>query len=665
MMKKKRILPVFLALSVVLSLFGAVSPAQAFTPTDYANKVGVTTTSSRYAFDSSKNVLTEGTDKIAELGTKAVKLWLGTGYKLDYYLNSSWPNVNSLVDLADTAYYQDAFSKFNVIALEAYEVGDYGDWHYGFNASQVASVKQEFYLLTKYLLQKYANTGKTFILQNWEADNQMHYGGPGYTSDGVQGIINWANARQDGIIQARNEVGENGVRVMGAFEINRVSVSIGDPRLLDTVVPYTHADLYSYSNYEVFFDSAQLISNLNDIAAKAPNDTRYGFGDKNIMLGEFGRAENFTGEADVTRTAQINVDTALDWGVQYMFFWQLYCNEDKVGLTYIKDEMEDYSKMYSHSSNWTFDSSLPRPYFEGKTTRIKRTSNTAENIVYHTTGGITHFGVNVYYTGSSLQNKVSVYLSPDNVNWTLASTTISNPVNTDGIGVWYKANVGSTDILPDGYRYLKVVVANDPDVYSPQIDMVFIGQRPYRAFTNADLNGYWLRRPDGTYSGSWYYLYGLFHPNLVRNGGFEADAAVTATPQYWSTWTPSNDADASYADSSWGSHSGTYHLTHWKNSANYNVFTYQTVTGLANGTYTATAWVKSSGGQSDVLFVAKDYDSASSISVKHIPALSEWTLVTIDNIAVTNGQATIGLNSIGGGGSYWAYMDDVKLFKKQ
>jgi len=94
-----------------------------------------------------------------------------------------------------------------------------------------------------------------------------------------------------------------------------------------------------------------------------------------------------------------------------------------------------------------------------------------------------------------------------------------------------------------------------------------------------------------------------------------------------------------------------YHLTHWSGSA-YNVYTYQTKTGLANGTYTAKVWVKSSGGQNTCFFEVKDFGGQirSTITSNN----GAWTLYTIPNIKVINGQCTIDIYSDSPANNYLA-----------
>ncbi|RAG87284.1 arabinogalactan endo-1,4-beta-galactosidase [Streptacidiphilus pinicola] len=139
----------------------------------------------------------------------------------------------------------------------------------------------------------------------------------------------------------------------------------------------------------------------------------------------------------------------------------------------------------------------------------------------------------------------------------------------------------------------------------------------------------------------------------VTNGGFEADAKGTATPTGWST---SGASAASYTES--GGHSGSYRLTHWSASA-YKVTTFQTLTGLANGSYTLTAWVRSSGGQNtDTVGLIGCGGSDRQTSVPPT-ADGNWVRIVVST-TVSNGQCTIGLYSDANAGN-WTNYDDISL----
>jgi|GEM_PF-6127681 len=151
--------------------------------------------------------------------------------------------------------------------------------------------------------------------------------------------------------------------------------------------------------------------------------------------------------------------------------------------------------------------------------------------------------------------------------------------------------------------------------------------------------------------------------NLVTNGEFEANGGFVQSPTGWSTWSSNNRADADYAESN-TPFVGTYHLTHYKDTTPYGVYTYQTITGLTNGWYTLKAWVRNSGGQTEAWMEAKDYGGVK--QTINLPVTSTYSQVTIPNIIVTNGQGVIGFWSDTGATNNWEWItvDSVQFYKQ-
>ena len=148
--------------------------------------------------------------------------------------------------------------------------------------------------------------------------------------------------------------------------------------------------------------------------------------------------------------------------------------------------------------------------------------------------------------------------------------------------------------------------------------------------------------------------------NLVANPSFEADNAPVGSPTGWQTTTGgSTNANADYTETYPGARTGTYHLTHYRPEA-YEVYTYQVATSVPNGTYSLTAWVKSSGGQNTAQLLAKNYGGATLTAPIAATGSGDWVLVEIDNILVSNGQCELGVYSNAPGGQ-WLYVDDVAL----
>lgn len=146
--------------------------------------------------------------------------------------------------------------------------------------------------------------------------------------------------------------------------------------------------------------------------------------------------------------------------------------------------------------------------------------------------------------------------------------------------------------------------------------------------------------------------------NVVVNPSFEADGWTT-TPTGWNRWAADDDSLNAIKVESNGV-TGYFKLTHWKDTA-YEASTYQTITGLSNGTYTLSAWVLNSGGQNTVHLYAKNYGGPErNADLPTSPV--QWVKVKIENIQVTNGQIEIGIYSDANAGN-WMNLDHVKLYK--
>ena len=313
-------------------------------PARLADILGSTHTGGWYYF-TEKDYLNEGADELLSMGMRTIKIWFNTNPANNFPYKSNWPaDLKTMTEVAQTPYYQELFNKpFHHYILEAGE-GSKVNWKNGMAEDEVALVENEFYEVAKYFLTTYQGTGKTFVLQNWEGDAALEVKKipANQVEAALNGMADWLNARQDGITRARNEIGMNGVKVVGAAEVNLAPSKYEiytQPLVIDRVVPYTHMDLYSLSSWGTGLPSnvTSLIEKLDYLKAKAPDSELYG--SSNIMLGEFGAYENIykltgntypalegnSGDSQLYFNKK-QLEQALDWGVVYALYWQLYCN---------------------------------------------------------------------------------------------------------------------------------------------------------------------------------------------------------------------------------------------------------------------------------------------------------------------------------------------------
>ncbi len=292
--------------------------------------LGVTHVAGKYHL-TDKEFLVEGVDQVHALGSRVIKLYL-TVPPRQYPFNTKWPPTKTLVDLAKTAPYRTVFAMpFSTCILTTYATGRPDHyWIHGISDAEASDEAEQFYQLTRHLLAQHRDSDKTFILQHWEGDWAVRGSFDRQkdpTEKAFAGMVRWLNARQAGVDRARAEVGQRGVRVFHAAEVNLVRIALdeGRPTVTDRVLPHTNVDLVSYSAWETQEDPKLLRRALDYIAQHAPD--REPFGRRNVYLGEFGLPENDRTADDVRRVVGGVIDTALEWGCPYIIYWQLYCNE--------------------------------------------------------------------------------------------------------------------------------------------------------------------------------------------------------------------------------------------------------------------------------------------------------------------------------------------------
>jgi len=290
-------------------------------------RVGVHLQACDYSF-TGKDLLDEGSDEVLKLGAESIGVYLGPEYT-DYYHGVD-EQASDLESLAKTTAYDRLFNKdFSVYSLTCYAFANGLDsrWQQGIESYDPEAAYREVRGLVEYLLRRFAGTGKTFIIKNWEGDWHLlgSYNQEDEPSDAaVDAMVGWLRARVKAIEDARAAVaGIEGVNVFSAVEFNLVAkAEEGGRTVLTSVVPKIEADLYSYSSWDSLYQPEKIITRLDFIKRYAPDSPS--FGSRNIILGELGAPDGRHDKVTMLRWA---MEAADSWGVPYCFFWQLYDNE--------------------------------------------------------------------------------------------------------------------------------------------------------------------------------------------------------------------------------------------------------------------------------------------------------------------------------------------------
>ena len=145
----------------------------------------------------------------------------------------------------------------------------------------------------------------------------------------------------------------------------------------------------------------------------------------------------------------------------------------------------------------------------------------------------------------------------------------------------------------------------------------------------------------------------------ISNPEFEADRKITATPTGWKVH--DNVGNYSVSNARGKVDSGNFVIQETA-PEDYISDLYQEITDLPNGTYTMTAWVKSSGGQNVCNVYAQSGDEKKTYSVK--TNIDDWKeIVVATDIKVTDGKCTVGLDTLDAHANEWVQMDNVRLVK--
>ncbi|GER92183.1 hypothetical protein KDW_63450 [Dictyobacter vulcani] len=136
------------------------------------------------------------------------------------------------------------------------------------------------------------------------------------------------------------------------------------------------------------------------------------------------------------------------------------------GGSTVTDPLNDYSKIFAHSSNLTFDNTNTAN-FNNDASRLTRTATSAEWAVWKQ-AGMTQFMADSYYWPTQTVSDFQFYTSADNSTYTQASPQKNN-LGGNWTHIQYTVNV------PTGTNYVKVIFPTDAtNAWDPQIAQVVL-----------------------------------------------------------------------------------------------------------------------------------------------------------------------------------------------
>lgn len=323
----------FLPISLALVACGAPTPVRPDSCPLRAGlpslELGVAHVAGAYAPGPQRaSFLEAGADDVGALGVRTLKLYLTPDYRTKY--PQPWPAVRSLAELAATPAYRSVFARpFDtfVLTTSSFALGTGDPWRASDDPRLLEAEAAELEALTSHLLETYAGTGKRFVLQTWEGDWVLRAGGP----EAPRRMIAWLEARQTGVTRARASVGERGVTVDHAVELNLV-LRDERPSVVDDVLPFTCSDRVSYSAWEALeVDTAWPVATqrerIQQRLTRAVERISVAASGRPIALGEVGFAEKEHPPGATSALLEQTLATASALGVERAIYWQVYDNE--------------------------------------------------------------------------------------------------------------------------------------------------------------------------------------------------------------------------------------------------------------------------------------------------------------------------------------------------
>ena len=324
--------------------------------------------------------LLEGLDVYKEFGATSLKTTLTSvngNMESAYHFNDTWPNFANLKEVAQHQHIDSLFKRTHIKKHTFWTTTKNQSFYKNgpdFNHANHLDQEQQFYDLTKYLLETYGTTNKTFTYQNWEGDWMLRGEGVPWETDPstipddvdweMEGMARLFRARQRGTERARNEFSGATAKIFHAIEFNKLwmlkngaRITMMDnntPSVLGNVIPATRIDLSSYSAYDAgWFDTNNPLGHAMwkglEIARYFTTQTGDITTNCPVQIGEFGINENplyyegISNPTGITNRYARYIGVALGLGIPNFFLWNLYGN-DKAGpdgFTWEKDTQYD------------------------------------------------------------------------------------------------------------------------------------------------------------------------------------------------------------------------------------------------------------------------------------------------------------------------------------
>jgi len=314
-----------------------------------------------------KPFLIEGLDYYEDFGATSIKTTvtpLNGKMAESYPFNHTWPIYNNMKEVAQHPLIDSLFKRTHIKTHTFWtNTKNRGDYKFGpdFNHASFLSMEQQYYDLTKYLLQTYGTMNKKFVYQNWEGDWMLRGEGVLWENDAAlipddveyrtEGMARMFRAIQRGMERAKSEFPNATAKVFNAIEFNKMWMLLNGqritmmdnntPSVLENVVPHTRVDLTSWSAYDGGWTNTQnpeghAMWKGIQIAKYFTTQTGQVQHNTPVQIGEFAINENPPYSGNNTNTVIRQrygryIGVALGLDIPNFYLWNLYASGAQAG----------------------------------------------------------------------------------------------------------------------------------------------------------------------------------------------------------------------------------------------------------------------------------------------------------------------------------------------
>lgn len=319
--------------------FDPITPSEPFNFILGTNSIG-----GNYQF-SNESKLLEQAKHIRGMGSNILKISLGQNSPKSYGLTLDKKPSTTLQLFTASPEYKKVFDMdFKYIFAWVHTITGI-EWKKGINAEQEKVLYDEMYEFVSYLLKEYNNSGKTFLIGNWEGDWLLHTNNNRNADppqEHVDNMTKWLQIRQRAIDDAKNDSKPKNVSLYYYVEVNLVLKGMqGKTCIASRILPDLNVDFVSYSSYEAIKNRTYaqkkntLDSVLNYLEKQLKPKDNLPFS-RRVFIGEYGYHANINHPESFKKQYDETVDImkiSMELNLPFALHWQMYNNEYENGVS--------------------------------------------------------------------------------------------------------------------------------------------------------------------------------------------------------------------------------------------------------------------------------------------------------------------------------------------